>query len=661
MKNTIYLLLFVLFSITTHAEKYAVIVAVGDYPEGSGWNDISSVNDVDLIEGALLTQGFSKQNIMTIINEQGTRDGIINALKTIKSKLAAGDILVVHFSMHGQQVFDDNGDELDNLDESLVPYNARAKYSDAYKGENHLRDDDLGNIIKDLRNQLGNDGQLLMILDSCHSGSSTRGAIARGGNGALVPPNWDEDKQVEPSGSDMIETVNLSDAAAPFVMISGARAKEVNFEYEGYGSLSYAFAKAMNTLGTDFTYRQLFNKITAVMATIAPKQKPVIEGDIDYKLFKGEYVKQQPFYTVKKVVSSKAITVNAGTIQLFNVGTTVHVLPAGATTFDEKLSLAKGEVSRTLFNQSRVVLDQALPDRIAQNYSVFVDQVSYGDISLTVFVDESVDKNTKKSIETYLKENKIGGITKDDQEADVILTKQKLLFILQGVAGGDPLNADDKKRGARTVEELQENLFNYAQGSYLRNLEMKNPTYEFSFRLVPVEFDEDFNEIGEVLEFNTMLNDSGAFQIADDGTRVALEVTNHSNKDLYLSIVEIYNDGKILPFMPNKNCDFTDGERLIPRNSTQVIKGCAYTFAPPYERIVLKAFASTNPINLKPILTKEPEVIEGMRGTLDKPLNPLERFVKQTYSKSRGSDGERSEDRSLKGYTSEFVYEIIKK
>lgn len=652
MKNAVYFLLFTLISFTAHAEKYAVIVAVGDYPEDSGWSDISSVNDVELIEGALLTQGFSKKNIMTIINEQGTRDGIINALKAIKSKLAAGDILVVHFSTHGQQVFDDNGDELDNLDESLVPHNALAKYSDAYKGENHLRDDDLGNIIKDLRNQLGKTGQLLMILDSCHSGSSTRGAIARGGNGALVPANWDKEKKVDPSGSDMVENVNLSDAAAPFVMISGARAKEVNFEYEGYGSLSYAFAKAMNTLGTDFTYRQLFNKITAVMATIAPKQQPVIEGDIDYKLFKGEYVQQQPFYTVKKVVNSKSLTVNAGTIQLFNVGTTVHILPAGTSKFDEKLSLAKGEVSRALFSESRIILDQALPDRIAQNYIVFVDQISYGDISLAVFLDDNVEKDVKDGVSTFLSSKKIGKLVDSAIDAQVIVSQEDGYYILQGVAGGDALNADANNPGAETLEQLNETLFNYAQGSYLRNLEMKNPTYEFSFRLVPVEFDEDFNEVGDALKFNNYTDDTGAFQIKDDGTRAVLEVTNHSNKDLYFSIVEIYSDGKILPFMPNAKCEFTDGERLIPRKSTQIIKGCAYKFMPPYERIVLKAFASTSPINLTPILTKK---------TTRSVLNPLESFVKSTYNKTRGSDGNNSNDGTLKGYTTEFVYEIIKK
>ena len=651
MKNTIYIILFVLFSFTTRAEKYALIVAVGDYPEASGWADISSVNDVELIEGALLNQGFTKQNITTIINEQADRSGIINALKAVKSKLAPGDILVVHFSMHGQQVFDNNGDELDKLDESLVPYDAFASYSDTYKGENHLRDDDLGNIIKDLRNTLENTGQLFMILDSCHSGSSTRGAISRGGKSALTPPNWTHENSTSAQGSDMMENVNLNENNSPFVIISGARAKEQNFEYEGYGSLSYAFAKAMNTLGTDFTYRQLFNKITAVMATIAPRQQPVIEGDVDYKLFKGEYVQQQPFYTIKKIVNPKSIAVNAGTIQLFNVGTTVHVLPAGTSKFDESLIIASGEVNRSLFNESRILLETALPDRVAPNYIVFVDQLSYGDISLSVFIDKTVENRVKTGVNDFLNTKKIGQLTETETQAQVIVSRINDEYVLQGVAGGDPLNADEENLGADSLEALNESLFKYAQGTYLRNLEMKNPTFEFSFRLVPVSYDTETNAVGDVLEFNTATNDAGAFQISDDGSRAVLEVTNHSNKDLYFSIVEIYNDGKILPFMPNADCDFTDGERLIPRKSTQLIKGCAYTFYPPYERIVLKAFASTSPINLEPILTNK--VTRAV-------MNPLEEFVKETYTQTRGGGGKRSGDGQLKGYTTEFVYEIVK-
>ena len=125
----------------------------------------------------------------------------------------------------------------------------------------------MGENIRQLRNTLGKDGQLLFILDSCHSGAATRGALAGGGKGALVPPNWDN-TITEATGSDMVENTTLNDDSAPFVMISGAGSRELNYEYQGKGSLSYAFAKAMSSLGTDFTYRQLFNKIASEMATI---------------------------------------------------------------------------------------------------------------------------------------------------------------------------------------------------------------------------------------------------------------------------------------------------------------------------------------------------------------------------------------------------------
>ena len=45
MKKVLFLILLTLLSTTAQAEKYALIVAVGDYPESSGWADISSVNN----------------------------------------------------------------------------------------------------------------------------------------------------------------------------------------------------------------------------------------------------------------------------------------------------------------------------------------------------------------------------------------------------------------------------------------------------------------------------------------------------------------------------------------------------------------------------------------------------------------------------------------
>ncbi len=117
--------------------------------------------------------------------------------------------MVIHYSGHGQQIFDDNGEEIDGLDEAIVPYDAWVKYTHNYKGENHIRDDEIGNILANFRNKLGKDGQLLMLLDSCHSGSSTRGGKARGSAAPLVPDNWEGPSKETKQGSDMFEKVRF--------------------------------------------------------------------------------------------------------------------------------------------------------------------------------------------------------------------------------------------------------------------------------------------------------------------------------------------------------------------------------------------------------------------------------------------------------------------
>ncbi|KQC33334.1 hypothetical protein AAU57_08415 [Nonlabens sp. YIK11] len=642
MKKLLLTLIVTLIGFHSYADKYALIVAIGDYPEGSGWGDINSVNDVELISNALQLQGFSSSNITTLINAQATKQGLDEALTNIQEKMQPGDVLVVHFSAHGQQIYDDNGDEVDRLDESIVPFDAQASYSSDYTGQNHYRDDQIGKVITNLRNKLGSDGQLLFILDSCHSGSASRGAIARGGKGALVPPNWEKKDNATADGSDMVEKVALNSDAAPFVMISGASARELNYEYQGKGSLSYAFAKAMSSLGTDYTYRQLFNKIASEMATIAPRQNPVIEGDVDYKLFNGEYVQQQPFYSLKRISNPKSIVLNAGSVQQLNEGTTISVLPADATSFDKDLVITQGKVNRSKFNESYALLDKDLPTTVAQDYAVYIEDKSYGDIAVKVFFDNSVkDKSLQKEVEKYLATNSQGSVVTDINEADLVVSKEDAFYVLQSPADLSYLNADEDTRGSKTAEDLNKNIFIYARGNYLRDLEMKNPTYEFSFKLVPENVEDESQHLDE----------NGVFKVNTTDDVVYLNVTNNSNKDLYFTVLEIYTDGKILPFMPNAECDYTDDERLIPRRSSKLIKGCRYQFGSPYERIVLKGFASSQPINMEPVITEKTRTRSA--------TNPLEAFVKQTENQSRGQKSSRTDSGSIKGYTTEFIYEII--
>ncbi len=84
-----------------------------------------------------------------------------------------------------------------------------------------------------------------------------------------------------------------------------------------------------------------------------------------------------------------------------------------------------------------------------------------------------------------------------------------------------------------------------------------------------------------------------------------------------------------------------------------VFKDCVYTFGPPFERLILKGFATSSPINFQPTVQTRGEGTKASN-------NPLENFVKQTYSQSRGSEGNNVSN-EVDGYSTEFVYEIVKK
>ncbi|NNF81278.1 MAG: caspase family protein [Flavobacteriaceae bacterium] len=648
------LICFILFAISfqSFAEKYALIIAVGEYPRKTGWSSISSVNDVGLIKQALTSQKFKDENIFVLKNEEADREGIMKAFEELKAKIKPGDIVVIHYSGHGQQIYDDNGDEIDDKDESIVPYDALVRYTSYYKGENHIRDDELGNIIANFRNTLGDQGQLLMLLDSCHSGTASRGGKARGGEATFAPPGWTPGQTAENGGSGLLERTKLNEKPAPFVLLSGASANELNYEYEGYGSLSFAFLQAMNDLGTDFTYRQLFSKIQAIMSGISPNQKPTIEGDSDYKLFKGEYVKQQPYLEIAKIIRSDALRIKGGKLQRLFKGTTVNILPAGTTEVEESKIIAKGRITKANYSDAIIRLDSELSSDIEQDYWVFIDQPSYGDISLKVYLDKkTTDNKSKTVISDFLSENSLGELVDSEEASQVILGKSEDQWILNATQGIQGLDTIPASRGDESLSDLKNKLFNFAQGNYLKNLSLKNFDYEFEFKLLPIHYDEDLEELADLLPENDQYNKNGVFQVNTSSDHVVLQVTNKSDQPVYFTIIEINTKGEIASFMPTDDCPYADDERRLNPGETKVFMTCDYSFIPPEETLVLKGFATPTPINFKPTIETRGE--GNSRGN----QNPLERFIGGTYEQSRGGSGSRTGEK-IDGYSTEFVYEI---
>jgi hypothetical protein len=84
--------------------------------------------------------------------------------------------LIFQFSGHGTQVPDRNGDEQDGRDEAICP--------DDFRSAGVIIDDELNETFANL----ATDSRLVVILDSCHSGSGVRNA--QGGEARAI--QWDD-------------------------------------------------------------------------------------------------------------------------------------------------------------------------------------------------------------------------------------------------------------------------------------------------------------------------------------------------------------------------------------------------------------------------------------------------------------------------------------
>ncbi|MBD8977849.1 MAG: hypothetical protein EGQ88_04605 [Prevotellamassilia timonensis] len=178
------------------AKKRALLIGISHYPQTTKsnpctWTNIHGSNDVRLLRGTLQKQGF---RITTLTNAQATASHIRRALKRLCQQAAKGDMVVIHFSGHGQPFEDLSGDEADGWDEAIVPYDAKKCYSRTYTGQCHIIDDELERYINSLRTTVGPRGFVYVVLDACHMGGASRdesetdsAACARGTNVGFSP------------------------------------------------------------------------------------------------------------------------------------------------------------------------------------------------------------------------------------------------------------------------------------------------------------------------------------------------------------------------------------------------------------------------------------------------------------------------------------------
>ncbi len=247
--------------------RLALLIGIGDYPAESGWNRIHGDNDIPIIKEMLLRQGFGEGDISVLLNSSATKANILAEFDALCLRAGKGDAIYIHFSGHGQQVTDLDGDEDDGFDEAWIPYDARKSYeSGVYEGENHILDDEINELLSRLRARVGERGKIVVVADACHSGSGSRGLLNEDED---VFVRGTADKFLLPGGKQMRPR---RQSPVKWLFIAACKPYQTNYEYRTedgsyYGALSYVIAADSDDL-TSGNFSDIFDGWKNKMARI---------------------------------------------------------------------------------------------------------------------------------------------------------------------------------------------------------------------------------------------------------------------------------------------------------------------------------------------------------------------------------------------------------
>lgn len=258
--------------------RRAVVIGLGEQQDAS-WTKINGDRDVPLVVAMLEANAFT--DITTLVNSEATKAAIVKAITELTARAGKGDIVYIHFSGHGQRVTDVNGDESDGWDESWIPYDAYREYGEKDRGEHHLVDDELNAMLRDLRKRVGNAGSIVVVVDACHSGDSTRGDAE------------DADLVVRGVFDDFVIPGRHSASTAPieeqWLTLSACKDFQLNQEYKGVGKLTYILTTQWRSFGKRKD-AELLSAIDRLMQSREYRsrypQSPVMSGTISNVLSK---------------------------------------------------------------------------------------------------------------------------------------------------------------------------------------------------------------------------------------------------------------------------------------------------------------------------------------------------------------------------------------
>ncbi|MEM9217561.1 MAG: caspase family protein [Cyanobacteria bacterium P01_F01_bin.150] len=328
--------------------KLALLVGINQYSSAqANWQPLRGcVNDVQMQQALLIHRfGFQPSDILTLTDQQATRQGILDAFQShLIDQAKPGDVVVFHYSGHGSRVIDPNPYQDDNpLNSTLVPINSPLPNFGALVEQGGRVNDIMGRTLFLLMTALQTE-QVTVVLDSCYAGGGKRGTVvvrsrlgANDGLRYLYPVEAElefqsklrTDLKINEADFSRLRRANIAKGVVIASAAENQYAIDANFDGVRAGVFTYLLTQYLWQQQHNTPFRRTFINIDRATQTLASnrfsRQNPEFEANVSPSLDNAPLY----FSTMQSLPSEAVITdVNGTDITLWMGGVHPKSLPA---------------------------------------------------------------------------------------------------------------------------------------------------------------------------------------------------------------------------------------------------------------------------------------------------------------------------------------------
>lgn len=549
---------------------WALIIGISDYlhfGDEPGGDLPGAERDARVFRDVLVERwDFPEQNVRLLLNQEATRATIVEALtEWLPANARPGDQITIFFAGHGSQMWDEDGDEDDGLDETIAPADVRPETT-----EFDISDDEMREWLAALPTE-----NVLVALDNCNSGTGTRAVtpfsrtreLGRDLNTLERPasvtrralPGMEDDTGFDAGDGRVLEI----SAAQPYQAAVDAYfpATDGGEAFHG-GAFTTFLVRELWRAPSDLSYEEVFLRVRDALKRNRFEQDPYLSEDVSLKnafLFAvegGEAARSNASLRILDAAREGQVTTLAGgqalgitTGSLFQTPGGAHLLVQAVTPEETRVQVVEGRVEAGDHAQLK-----------GYRFPESVLRVGIG----------GMDSETSSGLEQALSGSPSIQLVPGTQDFSHLILRRQESEIR--VIGMDGALRHTFPVGAGTVADLAAALRMEAAAKQLADME--NPAPDFQVKVWLADGRTAFG-IGDAVTFHA-----------------------EAGQDGYLTLVDLGTDGSVTVLFPNPydrdNRVRAGREIVFPTEEM----GSEIRAQPPAGRGMVRAFLTAEPLDL---------------------------------------------------------------